>query len=222
MIKNEFVIDSELALQFDAYMKKYKQIYESFAKLAKKYLPEYNKNSVILDIGMGSGLLIVELSKKFPEAKIIGIDPSPNMLKLALEKIKQNNCKNCKTYQVNVEKIPLDKDSVDLVISRLSISSWSDKKLAFNEIYRVLKPDGKLILEGLNKDFSRFRLFVNRIHMNLNHASKKVINYHIKFYNKALNLKEIESLLVVSNFRIVRTFHGEKKDWNYIIIAKKQ
>jgi len=216
----EFVIDEELAEQFDSYMKKYKEIYQNLAKTTLNNIPKSVKNPVIVDLGMGTGLLSVELNKLVPNAEVIGLDPSENMIRLAKENFIENNCKQCKAINAKAENTTLKPDSVDIIVSRLSLSSWEKPKQCFEELHRILKPGRRLILEGLNKDFPQWRLVLNRFHMLFNKAGKRVIDYHINFYKNAYNLSQAEKFLINTNFKIIEK-KSEKKGWNFFIIAEK-
>ena len=92
-----------------------------------------------LDIGCGTGNYTSALQNKGFD--FIGIDPSIKML--AEAKTKNNNI----DWKLgSAEATELDTESIEGIIGSLTIHHWTDLKQAFNELYRVLKPTGNLVL----------------------------------------------------------------------------
>lgn len=211
---DDLKIDENTAIRFENYMKKYPQLYQHLAYIVKKNIKDNIKKPVILDLGIGPGLLSKEINKILPEAHIIGVDPSEEMLKRS----KKNA--NVETKVGSVEKIPIDNNSIDVVVCRFSITYWKDQKKGFFEINRVLKPDGKFVIEALNKDFSYVKLFVISIYMILKGSGFDVARYHFNGYKTALSMNCTKKLFKDTSFEIVYS-EGEKKDWKYIIVGKK-
>jgi arsenite methyltransferase len=78
------------------------------------------------------------------EGKIIGIDMTDEMLEKARKVPIKNNYKNVKFRKGDIEeKIPIDSNSVDVVISNCVINLTSNKTNTFKEIYRILKKKEK-------------------------------------------------------------------------------
>ena len=122
-----------------------KKIYPFLITDLKKYYNDTFDNKTILEIGTGPGHILEELLKE-NFSKVIGIDISLDMLLRA----KKRNSNNKKLFLINAnaEKIPIKESTVDLIISRGSIFFWKDLETAFKEIYRVLKPNGFLLIGG--------------------------------------------------------------------------
>ena len=108
----------------------------------------YNKNfdnKIIAELGTGPGFILKELDKenfKF----IYGIDISLDMLERAQKR--NSNSNKINLFNANVEMLPFKTNSIDLIISRGSIFFWKNLDKAFSEIYRVLKPNGFLLIGG--------------------------------------------------------------------------
>jgi len=114
---SDYLIDDKTAEKFAQYMKKYPDFYENLAGIVKKY--NKKKKPVILDLGVGPGLLSQELHKQIPTATIIGVDPNKKMLYLA----RQNACFDSFEAKLgSSEKIPMDSNSIDIVVSRFSLT----------------------------------------------------------------------------------------------------
>jgi ubiquinone/menaquinone biosynthesis C-methylase UbiE len=97
------------------------------------------KEGVYLDIGCGTGNYTNEFQKK--GYQFIGIDPSEKMLNEA--KLK-NSLIN---YRLgSAESIDLKRESVYGIVASLTIHHWSNLSQAFTELYRVLKPNGKMVI----------------------------------------------------------------------------
>lgn len=107
--------------------------------------------SIIVDLGTGPGMLAVELHKLCPQAKIIGVDPSNAMLKIAGENAAKAGISNYEVRLGRAEEIPLEAESADLVVSQSSFHEWADQQKGLSEIFRVLKPGGRVVLKDYNR-----------------------------------------------------------------------
>lgn len=91
----------------------------------------------ILDVGFGDGSFTQNISAKFSCSKITAIDISiPQFI----------SPDNVTLIKGNIEQLPFDSESFDLVVSVLSLHHWKEKGKGINEIYRALKKGGKLII----------------------------------------------------------------------------
>ena len=102
----------------------------------------------VLDIGCGAGMdLLLAARRCGPEGKLIGVDMTPAMLELAKRSaLKAGLWGNVEVRRGTAEALPVDNESVDVVISNGVLNLSPDKISAFREIYRVLKPGGRLHL----------------------------------------------------------------------------
>jgi ubiquinone/menaquinone biosynthesis C-methylase UbiE len=201
-------------------MKKYQELYRKLAMVAKKYLIFSQRDPLIVDIGIGPGLLSLEINKLIPNANIIGIDPSVEMLKLVRKEVVEANFKKIETILTKAESIPLKDDIIDLVISRFSFIYWNNPSVGLSEIYRILKPGGRMILELMNRDFPRWKLFLTKVHMFFNLAGYEIIKYHIDSYKKAYTIDQIEKLVSYNGFKVI-LIEGKKNKWKLLLIAEK-
>ena len=208
-----FKLNKKTVASFERYMKRFPELYRDLALIIIKNISN-KSDSVIVDLGTGPGLLSKELNKLVPEAKIIGIDPSNEMLKLA----KKNA--NIEIKIGSSENIPMENGSTDIVVSRFNLSYWDDPRKGFSEVNRILKPGGKFVIEGLNRDFPRFKLFLIRFSMIFKGSGTDIAKYHTDAYKTAYSLETVLKLYKDADFKVVFT-QGEKTEWKFIVVGKK-
>jgi arsenite methyltransferase len=102
----------------------------------------------ILDVGCGAGMdLLLAARHTGPHGRAIGVDMTPAMLELVRRSaLKTRLWENVEVRRGYVEALPVESESVDVVISNGVLNLSPDKLSAFGEIYRVLKPGGRLYL----------------------------------------------------------------------------
>lgn len=124
------------------------------ASLLNNWILTYSqkKGLIFLDLGTGTGRVVVELIKYQPK-KIYALDRSDAMLKF-LEKTFPNEIKNKLIQLLNAtsDKIPLEDNSVDFITSFHLFKHLPDIKPTLEEAGRVLKPNGFLVFEVLNEN----------------------------------------------------------------------
>jgi ubiquinone/menaquinone biosynthesis C-methylase UbiE len=101
----------------------------------------------VLDVGTGTGFLLPLLSTQF--SRVIAVDPSPAMLKLAQKRAQRENCPGIRFRHGHLENLPVESSSIDLALAILVLHHSEDLELALRELYRVLQPEGKLLVVDL-------------------------------------------------------------------------
>jgi len=111
---------------------------------------QVREGETILDLGSGGGIDVFRASKLVGDkGKVIGLDATPEMIFRARETAKKYDYKNVEFRLGEIEHMPIESNSVDLVISNCVLNLVPDKGLAFNEIYRVLKPGGGICVSDM-------------------------------------------------------------------------
>lgn len=126
-------------------------VYAPLARRIARSLASLEDGAAIVDLGTGPGLLAVELHKLWPQASIIGIDPSREMLRIARKHTAEAGITDFEARLGSAEETSLPANSVDLVVSQSSFHEWEDPQAGLREAFRILKSGGSLILSDYNR-----------------------------------------------------------------------
>ncbi len=131
-----------------------------FRLLRKKViskLKDFNPKGTLVDIGCGSGNLLIQIAESFPDLNLIGIDIASEILEFAKKRALDRSLGKRIEFKIgNVEKLPFSNESIDFIISTFSLHHWVNPVKGFNEIHRVLKRDGTLLIFDFRRDSRRF------------------------------------------------------------------
>ena len=106
---------------------------------------ELREGETVLDLGSGGGIDVLLSARRVgPTGRAIGIDMTDEMLALARRNAAEAGASNVEFRKGTIERLPVDDESVDVVISNCVINLASDKSAVFAEIARVLKPGGRV------------------------------------------------------------------------------
>ena len=117
----------------------------SFAGVANPFsLGRLAPGEDVLDVGCGAGTDSLVAAQMVAPGRVTGIDMTPEMLARARSAAAELGATNVEFVEGDVERLPLGDASFDVVISNGVIDLIPDKAAVFSEIFRVLRPGGRL------------------------------------------------------------------------------
>ena len=137
----------------EAINERYTQLSETTCCLSCGGAINYAKTQpgeICVDLGSGRGNDVIRMAESAGETgHAYGIDISEGMIAKARLNIAKFEVKNATIVQAELEKLPFENDSTDLVISNCTINHSLDKQAVWNEIYRILKTGGRFVVSDI-------------------------------------------------------------------------
>ncbi|GCE03871.1 class I SAM-dependent methyltransferase [Dictyobacter aurantiacus] len=99
----------------------------------------------VLDVGTGPGVLVRDIARAFPRLQVYGVDLSTDMIQLARERTTLEQLNERVQFDTgDVRQLPYPDHSFDVIVSTISLHHWQELEQPLRELYRVLKPGGRL------------------------------------------------------------------------------
>ncbi len=106
---------------------------------------ELREGEVVLDLGSGGGIDVILSARRVgATGKAYGLDMTDEMLELARRNAERAGVRNAEFLKGYIEDVPLPDASVDVIISNCVVNLSADKPRVFAEMFRVLRPGGRL------------------------------------------------------------------------------
>ncbi|MGM0414732.1 MAG: arsenite methyltransferase, partial [Bacillota bacterium] len=154
-----------------------------------KAIASLQPGETVLDLGCGAGFDLLLASKEVgEEGYLIGVDLTPEMIEKAKKNAAKNNLTNSEFHLADIEDLPLEDNSVDVIMSNCVINLTTDKEAVYREAFRVLKPGGRLAIADVLKK------------QEMPEELREDINNYIECIAGAISKQKLENILAGLNY----------------------
>jgi SAM-dependent methyltransferase len=161
----------------------------------------------VLDVGCGGGRTMSKLARQVVQGRVFGIDYSKDMIECSKEENQRLvNQGRVGLIQGAVEKMSFPNDLFDLVTAIETYYFWPNLPGAFQEIKRVLKQGGKLLIVSEMIKDGKYEVA----------NAETIAKAHVKLFS----MQEIEDMLYSAGFIDVKIFRKTNSAWNAIVARK--
>ncbi len=182
------------------YAKNTKGNRKQYKNWAKTVAENVNKGDYVLEVAPGPGYLSIELAK-LGEYKVTGLDISKTFVEIAQTNALEAGA-NVEFKEGDASNMPFDNESFDFIICTAAFKNFTKPIKALNEMYRVLKHNGKALIIDLRRDASRRAINKEVENMGLNWINRVFTKLSLAFLRKnAYTKEEFQEMVSHTNFR---------------------
>ena len=183
------------------YAKNTKGNLKQYKDFAKKVAENVSEGSNILEIAPGPGYLSIELMK-MGNYNVTGLDISKTFVQIANDNAHEEGVKVNFT-EGDASNMPFDNEIFDFIVCTAAFKNFTKPIMSLNEIYRVLKPNGKALIIDLRKDASKDAINDNIKDMDMNWINTLFtkLTFRTVLLGNAYTIEEIKRLVYQSNFK---------------------
>jgi ubiquinone/menaquinone biosynthesis C-methylase UbiE len=191
-----------------------------YSKIAEEIASEI-ESGTILDIGTGPGYLPIEIAKKRPMVQMDGIDLSKKMIEVAKRNARNAGIVNQINFEEgNANKLRFEDNFYDMVVSTGVFHSWKHPVRALDEIHRVLKPEGVVLIYDPALIFNNTKEILRHC---VNWRDKLAFIWALLVYLLTYPMiSSIESVQTILSQTSFQDYDVDKKDYLKMRLRKKR